>query len=203
MRSAWVVGLGALLAVAACSSEGGSDEKPTPSRRPDGIHYWTATPCSLLRGKTLVKGYKVDYTLDLADASTQMEYGTADGKQYAYQRTACTMHLVDAQQRIWNLDAAANIYEQAGPACSKHRVNEDLDAATASPDVIDDHAYRLPADKGSKPGRTLQMCNGNALFTITTQGPTGSRQAETQNILDQLNDRAADLLESGLRHRDA
>ncbi|MFF9113540.1 hypothetical protein [Streptomyces sp. NPDC014805] len=201
MRFAWGLGLGVLLAVTACTTEGGDDGKRPPSPRAEATHYWTAAPCSLFRGKTLLKGYTVFYALDIADPATQLDYGTSDGKQWPYQHAACTMHLSDHQQRIWDLDAAVDIYERTGPACSRHRVDKDLDAATASPDVIDDHAYRLSVGKGSRPGRTLQMCNGNARFIVTAQGPAGSRPADVQGTLDQLTDRGADVYESGLRNR--
>jgi hypothetical protein len=202
MRSAWVVGLGVLVAVTACSGNGGTDEKQTPAHRAERIHHWTAAPCSLFRGKEILKGFKVGYTLDVADSGAQTDVD-GDGKQWSYQGTTCTMQVKDAQQRIWKLDASANIYEKAGPACSVHRVHEDLDRASASPETVDAWTYRLSVEKDGRPGRTLEMCDGNALFTVSVYGPSGSPRTDVEGTADRLSERAAALLETGLRGRDA
>lgn len=211
MLSVRLAGLAALvvLATTACSGGGDSDAKPsaTPSHRAPGIHHWTAAPCSFFDGKELIKGFTVSYVTDVdsnvGDSNLQQDIDE-DGNHWPYQEATCLMQVLDKQQRTWKLNATARIYEKVGPACAMRELHEAIDLReNRHPETVDKWSYRIGAEDEGDPGRTLEMCNGNARFDVSAYGPIRSERRDIEDTADRLTEKAADILEAGLRDRDA
>jgi hypothetical protein len=128
----------------------------------------------------------------------------ADGNHWPYQEATCLMQVLDKQQRTWKLNATARIYEKVGPACAMRELNEATDRTNnRHPETVDKWSYRIRAEDEGDPGRTLEMCNGNARFDISVYGPIRSQRRDIEDTADRLTDKAADILEAGLRDRNA
>ncbi|MFC9247713.1 hypothetical protein ACFT7S_28005 [Streptomyces sp. NPDC057136] len=197
----------ALLVAGAVGCSGAGDEdgkdKGKAEGRVHGVHQWTSEPCDLLKRKPLAEGFEVGSTTDSAESDAKEDVGE-NGARPRYQDAGCLTAVTDPDGRHWKLSTTAWVYEEVEPALHAFRVKEDLDRVrNHKQSQLDDSTYWIAAEDGGLPGRTLLMRDGNLLLTVSAYGPYGSKEHEVQETLGQIVEKAAELMEDGLRTHDA
>ncbi|MEU0359868.1 hypothetical protein [Streptomyces cyaneofuscatus] len=193
------------VAVSGCSGGGqeGAGGPGKPAARAPGVHSWTGSPCALLAGTPLTRGFTVGSTTDSADPDAREDIGES-GARPRYRQTGCLADLTGADGALWRLSATAAVYEDVGSAHHAYRVKEDLDRAHGrGAQRVHDAAYAKPADDQGRPGRTFLLWNGDLLLSVTAHAPYGSKEDEVRDDLGSIVENTARLMEDGLRDRDA
>ncbi|MFI5721502.1 hypothetical protein [Streptomyces cyaneofuscatus] len=195
----------AAVAVSGCSGSGqeGAGGPGKPAARAPGVHSWTGSPCALLAGTPLARGFTVGSTTDSADPDAREDIGE-NGARPRYRQTGCLADLTGPDGALWRLSTTAALYEDVGPAHHAYRVKEDLDRAHGrGPQRVHDAAYAKPADDQGRPGRTLLLWNGDLLLSVTAYAPYGSKEHDVRDDIGSIVENTARLMEDGLRDRDA
>ncbi|MFD3969754.1 hypothetical protein [Streptomyces cyaneofuscatus] len=195
----------AAVAVSGCSGGGqvGAGGPGKAAARAPGVHSWSGSPCELLAGAPLARGFAVGTTTDSADPDAREDIGE-NGARPRYRQTGCLADLTGPDGASWRLSTTAAVYEDAGPARHAYRVKEDLDRAHGrGAERVHDAAYAKPADGQGRPGRTLLLWNGDLLLSVTAYGPYGSEEHEVRDRLGAIVENTARRMEDQLRDRDA
>jgi len=195
----------AAVAVSGCSGGGqeGAGAPGKPAARAPGVHSWTGSPCDLLAGAPLARGFTVGSTTDSADPDAREDIGE-NGARPRYRQTGCLADLTGPDGALWKLSTTAAVYEDVGPARHAYRVKEDLDRAHGrGTQRVHDAAYAKPADDQGRPGRTLLLWNGDLLLSVTAYGPYGSKEHEVRDGLGAIVENTARRMEDELRDGDA
>ncbi|WP_411080089.1 hypothetical protein [Streptomyces sp. cmx-18-6] len=194
----------AAMAVSGCfggKDDDGGAEKSTG--RAPGVHGWTSSPCDLLAGASLADGFTIGSTADRADPEPREDVGEK-GVRPRYRQTRCLVDLRDGDGAYWKLSTSAAVYESAEQARRAYRVSRNLDQVHGrEPRRVHETAYWIPVDGRGRPGRTLQLWNGDLRLAVSAYGPYRSSEHEVREDLGRIVENAARLMEDGLRSHDA